>query len=111
MSSGLTRRRFLAASLTAAGGLLLSFRLPALGRAPASVEVDGEGAEINAWLAIEADGGGGAGVVQRSPRRRVVCRCGAPLAPRSSGHCPMNFSCQAVHASMTAPSSDLSTLI
>ena len=56
MSSGLTRRRFLAASLTAAGGLLLSFRLPALGRAPASVEVDGEGAEINAWLAIEADG-------------------------------------------------------
>ena len=56
MSSGLTRRRFLAASLTASGGLLLSFRLPALGRAPASVEVDGEGAEINAWLAIEPDG-------------------------------------------------------
>lgn len=56
MSTGLTRRRFLAASLTASGGLLLSFQLPASGRPRPSAEAGGESAEINAWLAIEPDG-------------------------------------------------------
>lgn len=45
----LTRRSFLQASVTAAGGMLLGFHLPtSKAEAP-------EGAEINAWLLIDAD--------------------------------------------------------
>ncbi len=48
----ITRRTFIKASASSAGGLLIGFHLPALG-------IDGEarktGAEINAWLTIDPD--------------------------------------------------------
>ena len=50
----MNRRHFLRASATSAGGLLLSFHLPALATAR-PFEAAGEGEEINAWLTIAAD--------------------------------------------------------
>jgi len=51
----LTRRRFLAATATASGGLVLAFHLPALATArPFELQAIGAG-EINAWLMIEPD--------------------------------------------------------
>ena len=49
------RRAFIRASATTTGGLMLAFHLPALGKAEPSRSHDDSGAEVNAWLAINAD--------------------------------------------------------
>ena len=51
---GMNRRRFLKATATSAGGLMVAFHLPALGNARPFEAVDGAG-EINAWLVIAPD--------------------------------------------------------
>ena len=50
----MNRRHFIKASATSAGGLLLSFHLPAFANAR-PFEALGHGEEINAWLTIAAD--------------------------------------------------------
>ena len=55
----LNRRKFIVASASAAGGLMLAFRIPAGARADAMMEepwMAGEGGqEVNAWLVIDPD--------------------------------------------------------
>lgn len=53
---GVTRREFIKASATtAAGGMLLSFNIPAFAKAVPFEPFADTGTEINAWLAIDAD--------------------------------------------------------
>ncbi|MCB1645798.1 MAG: xanthine dehydrogenase family protein molybdopterin-binding subunit [Pseudomonadales bacterium] len=55
MSTKLSRRSFIRAAATATGGMILSFHLPAVGKARPYEATAGAGAEINAWLTIAAD--------------------------------------------------------
>ena len=50
-----TRRRFLASSVTTTGGLMLAFHIPAFGKARPYEPHATSGAELNAWLVIEPD--------------------------------------------------------
>lgn len=51
----LTRREFIRSSLSAAGGLLVSFHVPTLGAATPFGPHDTSASEINAWLTIDPD--------------------------------------------------------
>ena len=55
MNEVYSRREFIKASSLATGGLLLAFHLPASSKPRPYESWDNSGAEINAWLAINAD--------------------------------------------------------
>ncbi|HAK51889.1 MAG TPA: hypothetical protein DCM54_08310 [Gammaproteobacteria bacterium] len=50
-----SRRQFIQASTTAAGGLLLGFHLPVSGKSKPFESWANSGAKLNAWLAKNAD--------------------------------------------------------
>lgn len=54
--SGISRRTFIKSSVSAAGGLLLSFHVPAFGASIPAKSHEDQGEEINAWLSIDPDG-------------------------------------------------------
>lgn len=51
----LTRRQFIKSGATAAGGMMLSFHLPAFGKAVPYEPYTNDNPEINAWLVIDPD--------------------------------------------------------
>ena len=54
-TKGLTRRGFVKASAATGGGLVVAFHLPTAGATTEPWDIDEAGAEVNAWLVIDAD--------------------------------------------------------
>jgi len=71
MNQTITRRQFVVASVSAAGGLAISVTLPSLADAasigPQAWGPDSVANEVNAFVAIDADGG----VLIRSPHQEM----------------------------------------